>query len=94
MMEFLEFCWTNAWRVVILLFIGASGGGILCWVLASLFANDRIEDMFAERNKQKDEEFIKIKEKTQKDILKTFGVPSVLVGTRNTESARKRRERK
>lgn len=48
MMEFLTFCWDNAWRVVILLFIGASGGGILCWILASMFANGRIADMFAD----------------------------------------------
>ena len=45
MMEFLEFCWANAWRVIILLFIGASFGGILCYIIASIFADGRIADI-------------------------------------------------
>lgn len=48
MAEFLEFCWANLWRVIILLFIGASFGGILCYVVASMFANGRIADIFAD----------------------------------------------
>ena len=47
-MEFLEFCWTNAWRVVILLYIGASIGGALCYVIASMDADGRMADMFAD----------------------------------------------
>jgi len=48
MMEFLEFCWLNAWRVVILLYIGASIGGALCYVIASMYADGRMADMFAD----------------------------------------------
>lgn len=53
MVEFLEFCKAHPWEIAIMLFVAASFGATVGYIISGLFASRKIADSIAQRENPK-----------------------------------------